>query len=155
MYSACGSELLTCLVDYVKINLYQKLLFQDLHALLADLADSQMKAKGLARGSEGTEQERAIILAGLRRQLSMASAKAYSACLLDRVARVGEEHRLAAKRRAWLKSEEERMEEERKAFWNAHVRAKGLTRVISASADVGPRSRVRACGTLRLAPHRH
>ena len=95
---------------------------------MADLADSQMKAKGLARGREGTEQERAIILAGLRRQLSMASAKAYSACLLDRVARVGEEHRLAAKRRAWLKSEEERMEAERKAFWNAHVRARGLTR---------------------------
>ena len=26
---------------------------------------------------------------------------------------------------------------------------------ISASADGGPRSRVRACGTLRSAPHRH
>ena len=52
---------------------------QDLHSLLADLADSQMKAKGLARGREGSEQERALILAGFRRQLSMSSAKAYSA----------------------------------------------------------------------------
>ena len=87
-----------------------------------------MRAKGLARGREGSEQERAIILAGFRRQLSMASAKAYSSCLLDRLARVGEEHQLAAKRRAWLKSEEERLENERKAFWHAHVRGRGLTR---------------------------
>ena len=59
----------------------------------------------------------------------MASSKAYSACLLDRVARVGEEHKLAAKIRAWLKREEERNDDERKALWHAHVRAKGLTRV--------------------------
>ena len=34
----------------------------------------------------------------------------------------------AAKRRARLKSEEERIENERKAFWHAHVRGRGLTR---------------------------
>jgi hypothetical protein len=55
----------------------------------------------------------------------MSSAKAYSACLLDRVARVGEEHRLAAKRRAWLKSQQEREDDERRAYWHAHVRARG------------------------------
>ena len=92
---------------------------------MADLADSQIKAKGLARGRDGSEQGRAIILAGVWRQLSMASAKAYSAGLLDRVSRVGEEHRLAAKRRAWLKREEEMKEDERKAFWHAHVKARG------------------------------
>ena len=69
---------------------------KDLHTLLETLADSQLRARGLARGREGSNQERSIILAGLRRHLSMASAKAYSACLLDRVARVGEDHRLAA-----------------------------------------------------------
>ena len=79
---------------------------------------------GLARGREGTEQERAIILAGLRRKLSMAAAKANSACLLDRVSRVGEEHRQAAKRRAWAKSEEERLQEERRAYWHAYVRGR-------------------------------
>ena len=63
---------------------------EDLHALLGTLADSQLRAKGLARGrKEGTDQERSIILAGLRRALSMAAAKANSACLLDRVSRVG------------------------------------------------------------------
>ena len=100
----------------------------DLHALLGTLADSQLRAKGLARGREGTDQERSIILAGLRRALSMAAAKAYSTCLLDRVSRVGEEHRQAARRRAWVKREEERMQKERRAFWHANVRARGLNR---------------------------
>ena len=101
---------------------------QDLHRLLEFLADSQLRAMGLARGREGSEQERSIILAGLRRKVSMASAKAYSACLLDRVARVGESHRQAAKRRAWLKREEEKCREERVAFWHANVRARGVMR---------------------------
>ena len=52
---------------------------KDLHALL----DSQLRAKGLARGREGTDRERRIIFAGLRRALSMAATKADSACLLD------------------------------------------------------------------------
>ena len=52
----------------------------------------------------------------------MAAAKAYASCLLDRV---GEEHRQAAKRRAWAKREDERVMKERRAFWHAIVRAKG------------------------------
>ena len=98
---------------------------KDLHTLLDLLADSKLRAMGLARGREGTEQERAIILSGLRRRLSMAAAKANSACLLDRVGRVGEHHRQAAKRRAWAKREEERMKEERRAYWHAYVRGRG------------------------------
>ena len=101
---------------------------KDLHALLETLADSQLRFRGLARGREGTNQERSIILAGLRRSLSMCAAKAYSSCLMDRVARVGEEFRQAARRRAWLKREDERIQEERKAFWHANVRGRGITR---------------------------
>jgi hypothetical protein len=48
------------------------------------------------------------IMKDLRRELSLTGAKAYSACLLGRVARVGEEHRQAARRRAWIKREGER-----------------------------------------------
>ena len=101
---------------------------KDIHTLLDVLADSQMKAKGLARGREGSNQERATILAGLRRRLSMVAAKAYSACLMERVSRVGEEHRAAAKRRAWVKREEEKMQEERKAYWYVFVRGRVKTR---------------------------
>ena len=101
---------------------------KDLHSLLGTMADSQLRARGLARGRQGTDQERSIILAGLRRVLSMTAAKAHSSCLMDRVARVGECHRQAAKRRAWMKREEERMQEERAHFWHANVRTRGLTR---------------------------
>ena len=45
----------------------------------------------------------------------LAGAKLYSACLLGRVARVGEQHRQAARRRAWTKREGERREEECRA----------------------------------------
>jgi hypothetical protein len=41
-------------------------------------------------------EEKSSIMSDLRRELSLAGAKAYSACLLGRVARVGEEHRQAA-----------------------------------------------------------
>ena len=101
---------------------------QDLHALLETLADSKIRAMGLARGREGTENERATVMAGLRRKLSMTAAKANSACLLDRIDRIGEDHRQAAKRRAWAKLEEDRVQDERKAYWHAYVRGGGLHR---------------------------
>ena len=63
---------------------------------------------GLARGREGTERERSIFLSQLRRELSTVGAKAQSKCLHGRVARVGEGHRAAAKRRAWVREEGER-----------------------------------------------
>ena len=87
---------------------------EDLHALLGTLADSQLRAKGLARGrKEGTDQERSIILAGLRRALSMAAAKANSACLLNQG---GGGAQADSQEKAWVKREEER-----KAFWHAKM----------------------------------
>ena len=100
----------------------------DIHALLDVIADSQLRARGLARGREGSNHERSTILAGLRRRLSMVAAKAYSACLMDRVSRVGEGHRQAARRRAWVKREGERMEEERRAYWQTYVSQLGRKR---------------------------
>ena len=47
-------------------------------------------------------QERSIILMNLKRELSTSGAKAQSVCLLGRVARKGEGHRMAAKTRAWV-----------------------------------------------------
>ena len=58
----------------------------------------------------------------------MVAAKAYSACLMDRVSRVGEGHRQAARRRAWVKREGERMEEERRAYWQTYVSQLGRKR---------------------------
>ena len=97
---------------------------KDLHALLEHLADSQLKAKGLARGRKGSEQERAVILAGFWRTLSIASAKANSSCLLDRVAKIGEQYRSAA----LVKRVETRVQEERLALCHANVRGRGILR---------------------------
>jgi hypothetical protein len=101
---------------------------KDLHGLLDILADSKVQVLGLARGREATERERAMILSGYRRILSTTAARASSGCLLGRLARVGEAHRAAAKRRAWAKMEGERLEEERRAHWRAHVQGRGVMR---------------------------
>ena len=99
---------------------------KDLHALLEALADSKLRARGLARGREGSEWERSTILHDLRRELSLAAAKAVSACLLGKVAKLGEGNRQAAKRRAWAKVEEEKREAARRAHWAANVNGRGI-----------------------------
>ena len=101
---------------------------KDLHALLETLADCKLRSLGLARGREGTGRETSIFLSQLRRELSTVSAKAQSSCLLGRVARVGEGHRAAAKRREWVRREDERREEAMKVHWNANVRERGVFR---------------------------
>ena len=101
---------------------------KDIHALLDLLADAKVRTLGLARGREATERERAMILSCYRRTLSTTAARASSGCLLGRLAKVGESHRVAAKRRAWAKREGERLEEERRAHWRAHVQGRGVMR---------------------------
>ena len=101
---------------------------KDLHALLETMTDSKVRTLGLARGREGTEWERASILSDFRRELSLAAAKAQSACLIGKVSKIGEGNRQAARRRAWVRQEEEKRVEERKAHWIANVRSRGVTR---------------------------
>ena len=100
---------------------------KDLHALLEALTDSKLRARGLARGREGSEWERGSILHDFRRELSQAAAKATSACLIGKVRKLGEGHRQAAQRRAWFKYEEKR-EASRRAHWTANISGIGLQR---------------------------
>ena len=62
------------------------------------MTDSKLRAQGLGRGREGSDQERSIILMNLIREPSTAGARAQSVCLLCRVARMGEGHKMAARR---------------------------------------------------------
>ena len=101
---------------------------KDLHGLLEILTDSKLRVRGLARGREGSEWERGAILNEFRRELSLVAAKAVSACLLGKVAKLGDGQRQAAKRRAWAKCEHERREASFKAHWYANVRGRGLLR---------------------------
>ena len=101
---------------------------KDLHDLLDLLTDHKVAVLGLARGREASEIERAQILSGYRRTLSTTAARASSGCLLGRLAKVGEAHRGAARRRAWALREEQRLQEERRAHWRAHVQGRGVMR---------------------------
>ena len=101
---------------------------KDLHHLLECLADSKLRARGLARGREGDEWERSVILNEFRRELSLVAAKAVSACLLGKVSKLGDGHRQAAKRRAWAKHENERREAAMRAHWAANVPGRGVQR---------------------------
>ena len=101
---------------------------KDLHDLLDLLAYHKVAVLGLARGREATENERAQILSGYRRTLSTMAERANSDCLLGRLAKVGEAHRGAARRRAWALREEERLQEERRAHWRAHIQGRGVMR---------------------------
>ena len=99
---------------------------KDLHHLLDHIADSKMRALGLARGRDSTDHERSIFLMNLRRELSTAAAKANSACLLGRLSKIGEGHRQAAKRRVWVRREQEMREEANRAHWLANTRGRGI-----------------------------
>ena len=101
---------------------------KDLHHLLECLADSKLKARGLARGREGDEWERSLILHEFRRELSLVAAKAVSACLLGKVSKLGDGHRQAAKQRAWAKHENDRREAAMRAHWAANVLGRGVNR---------------------------
>ena len=101
---------------------------KDLHDFLECLTDAKLRARGLARGREGSEWERSLLLHEFRRELSLVAAKAVSACLLGKVSKLGEGHRQAAKRRAWAKQEEEKREAARRAHWTANVRGRGVHR---------------------------
>ena len=101
---------------------------QDLHKLIELLADNKASVLGLSRGREASDNERAQILSGYRRTLSTSSARASSGCLLGRIEKVGESHRMAAKRRAWALKESDRHRQERKSHWTAHVQGRGVIR---------------------------
>ena len=92
------------------------------------LADTKVRALGLARGTEASARERARILSGYRRVVSVTGARATSGCLVGRVGRVGEAYRAAAKRRQWVRRESDRLEAERRSHWRAHVRGRGVMR---------------------------
>ena len=101
---------------------------KDLHSLLDLLADLKVKRLGLAKGRELSDRERTKVLSDYRRILSVTAARASSGCLIGRLARFGPAFRAAAKRREWVRSEGERMEEEREAHWRANVRGRGVLR---------------------------
>ena len=67
----------------------------DVHMLLEQMADSRVNLVSRREGKQMSDQERAVVVGQLRRQLSTASIRAASLCLLDRVHQFGEVAALA------------------------------------------------------------
>ena len=86
---------------------------EDVHQLLEQLADSRVVLLARREGQQVSEQERGVIVGQLRRQISTASVRAGSQCLLDRMHQCGEGAAPASKRRDYCQVLEERMRHER------------------------------------------
>ena len=101
---------------------------QDLHSLLDTLATYRLRAVGQARGREGSDSERGLILAQFRRVLSTSSVRAQSQALISRLQVMGDKGRDAASRRNKASRENRMLEEEMRGQWEAYIRALGISR---------------------------
>ena len=90
---------------------------EDVHKLVAAIAEARLTSQGLQRGSPGSKQELGLITGQIRRRLSLAVVKAQTSCLLARLHQVGPGNAQLAKRREWALVEDERMKSERRAQW--------------------------------------
>ena len=98
----------------------------DLHNLVQVMAESRVRAMGLARGRPGTETELGVVVGQVRRRISVASVSAQAECLLARLSYVGEGVVQADKRRQWVAVEERKMRWEKEAQFLGRVRKRRL-----------------------------
>ena len=99
----------------------------DLHNLIQCMAESRVRAVGLARGRPPSESELGVAIGQIRRRLSVASVRATSNCLLARVSLLGEGSRKAHGRRQQQAWQEEEMRKEMQAHWLGRIRHHGVT----------------------------
>ena len=101
---------------------------KDLHSLVKTIADVKVAAKARALGREISDKELGIVVAQVRKYLSVTFIRAQSLCLLNRLGFLGEGAKAAAGRRDLAKRLEEGRRRERQASYLAHVRGQGLSR---------------------------
>ena len=94
----------------------------DLNNLLDKMAESRVALVARRDGRELSDAEKGVVVGQLRRQLSTASVRAASNCLLDRMHQCGQGAQIATKRRegsAWM---EEVIKKKREVQWMAKLR---------------------------------
>ena len=101
---------------------------KDLHGLLDVLADSRLRTVGMARGREGSDAERGVILGQFRRVLSCEAVRAQTQALVGRLQVLGDKGRQASRRREAVIREDRRLELEQRAYWQAYIRGTGAHR---------------------------
>ena len=94
----------------------------DLNNLLDKMAESRVAMVARRDGRDLSENEKGVVIGQLRRQLSTASIRAASNCLLDRMQQCGQGAQMAAKRREASTWREEVMKQEREVQWLAKLR---------------------------------
>ena len=92
---------------------------QDVHDLVEILARARLKFQVLSEGRPdgGSDQELAMIVAQIRRLLSVTAIKAQVGCLLGRLHQVGPGNKQLAKKREWAVRQDEKMRRERHSQW--------------------------------------
>ena len=80
-----------------------------------------------AHGREISDKDLGIVVAQVRKYLSVTFIRAQSLCLLNRLGFLGEGEKAAAGRRDLAKRLEEGRRRERQASYLAHVRGQGLS----------------------------
>ena len=94
---------------------------QDVHSLIASLAECRLRKVGLQRGRAGGEQELAIITGQIRRRISTAVTKANVNCLIERMQLVGPGNTELGRKREYTQRLEQRLKLERRAVWQQRV----------------------------------
>ena len=86
------------------------------------MADSRVATVARREGRQLSDQEKGVVVGQLRRQLSTASMRAASFCLLDRMHQCGQGASMVAKRREKAHHMEGVMRQEREVQWLAKLR---------------------------------
>ena len=94
----------------------------DINNLIEKMADSRVDMMARREGRHLSDQEKGVVVGQLRRQLSTASIRAASNCLLDRMHQCGEGANMVAKRREVAHWMEEVMKKDREVQWLAKLR---------------------------------
>ena len=94
---------------------------KDLHSLVKTIADVKVAAKARALGREISDKELGIVVAQVRKYLSVTFIRAQILCLLNRLGFLGEGAKAAAGRRDLAKSLEKGRRRMRQSSYLAHV----------------------------------
>ena len=100
------------------------------------LARARLKFQVLQEGRPdgGSDQELALIVAQIRRLLSVTAVKAQVGCLLGRLHQVGPGNKQLAKKREWAVLQDQKMKRERHSQWIRKIEGvntlrKGIIRI--------------------------
>ena len=101
---------------------------EGVHTLVDLLSKFRLKKEGLSAGRGGSEKRLGEVVGQIRRRLSLATVKANMACMLSRLSLTGDGASDAGKRRQWQRREEDLMNRERQANWQARISGHSIVR---------------------------